>query len=226
MPLTRPGCTLVLDVSAAQPASLDFAAAAALGCRAALCKAGQGQASPDLLYPSHTLCAAAAGLMVGSYWVLEAHWPTVDEQARQYFEAAHDSSMLCPVVDVERTGASSSIPLEQVAERAADFVEASSVAWARVSKPRGLLYTGADYLAQMRATPRGLAALQRVTAAGWGLWLAAYRPTEPAPREGAPWPAATAWQWTGGGVSVGGVEVDLSWFQGDERQLSKLGAAI
>ncbi len=215
--LTRTGSTLVLDVSACQPHTLSYDTVPE--ARAVICKASQGQGSPDKMFSVHARTAAESGRMVGSYHVLEAHWPDAEEQAREYHRAAWAATMLCPIVDVEETYASKAVPLEVVAERAASFVAASSRLWGRP----GLLYTYVDYLARMCATPAGLAAIQSVRAKGWGLWLAAYRTTEPAPREGAPWASARGWQF--GQINVGGVEVDASWFVGDERDLASLGAA-
>lgn len=218
--LTRLGSTLVLDVSASgQPHRLDWATAPP-EARAVLCRSGEGQGSPDHMFAVHARTAAESGRMVGSYHVLEAHWAEVEEQAREYYETAYAATMLCPVLDVEETEASAHVELEVVAERAAEFAVRSSALWSRP----GLLYTYVDYLARLTATPRGLAAMQRVRAAGWGLHIAAYRATDPAPRECAPWTGWRAWQFRND-IDVGGVAVDGSWFDGGERALASLGAS-
>jgi GH25 family lysozyme M1 (1,4-beta-N-acetylmuramidase) len=223
--LARQGCALVLDVSSDQRASFDFAAAAAMGCRAAIIKATDGEGTTDPLFASHMLCAAAAVEQATAYHFFRA-WhidPTI--QAREHFEVASPVSMWGPILDVEPTPADAGVELWVVAERAADWCEASNELWAAVGKRGGLFYTFTAHLADLRSSARGLAALQRIRAAGYLLWLADYNGREPAPREGAPWPAVTAWQWTGGAVQVGGVPVDLSWFVGDERALARLGGA-
>ncbi len=222
--LARTGSTLVLDVSSSgQPHPIDWSAAPPEAL-AAIMRATEGQGSPDRMFTAHARDVAESGRMAGSYHVLEAHWPTVDEQALEYFEVARSLTMLCPILDVEETEASAHVELEVVAQRAASFVAASSRLWSAVGKPRGLLYTYVDYLARMCATPAGLAAMQSIVAAGWGLWLAAYRPAAPAPREGAPWRSIRGWQFRND-LEVNGVKVDASWFVGGVGDLAKLGAA-
>lgn len=225
--LVRPGSTLVLDVSAVQPPTFDFAMAHAIGVRGVIVKASQGQGSPDHLFATHMRRAAEAVEMLTSYHVIEAHWDDMAVQAEEYFRIAHDSSMLCPIVDVERTDNSAAVPLERVAIQTAAFVAASSKLWARVGKSRGLLYASTSYLADMCATPAGLAALQSVRAAGWRVWLAAYRATDPTSAEAKPFlPEEVAgWQYTGGEMEFDGVGVDLSWFNGNERAIAALGDA-
>lgn len=218
-PIVRSGCSLVLDVSASgQPHPVNWKAAP-VEAIAAICKASQGQGSPDHMFAAHARGAAESGRMVGSYHVLEAHWPSAEEQAIEYRRTAFALTMLCPLLDVEETEASAHVELDVVAERAAEFALVSTPLWGRP----GLLYTYVDYLARMTATPRGLAAMQRVRAAGWGLHIAAYRATDPPPRECAPWTGWRAWQFRND-VDVAGVSVDASWFVGGPDALAALGA--
>ncbi len=220
-PLARAGCSLVVDVSRWQPLTLDFAAARELGAVAAICKATDGENDVDPRFAIHARRAAEAGLMVGAYHFFRAWHPDPRVQARQHFAAARDTSMLCPILDVEPDGTDDHVPLELVVERAADWVDASAPLWATVGKHGGLFYTFTAHLAALRATARGLAALQRIRAAGYLLWLADYRGHEPAPREGAPWPSIRGWQF--GQTNIAGVSVDASWFVGGPDAIASLG---
>lgn len=219
--LSRAKSLLVVDVSAAQPSSLDWGAVKAAGAVAAIVKTSEGETYVDPLWRVHTKGAARAGLMVGSYHVFRPEHEDPKRQAKAYYKAGWADTMLCPVLDLELdAGGSVSPPV--VAARAAVFAEETARLW---KKSSGLVYASPAFVKKLAGDAVGRSALERM-ARLWPLWIAHYGVAEP----DVPWPWGSwaLWQFAGGdALRIGdkGVRVDTSWFEGSEIDLAKLGEA-
>lgn len=217
MTLARTGCVLVADVSAAQGGAVPWATLRALGCVAVVAKATEGVTYVDPCWAGNAAAVPLATMMLAGYHVFHVEDDPV-RQASFFHREAFDRCELAPIVDVERTWKRET-PLPPGFTGDA-FLE-RTVACARETRSlfqkTPWIYAGPGFLAALGASAAVLAEL-----AEFPLWLADYRTLPVVP---APWGAWTAWQWSSTTV-VGGRDVDLSWFRGDEVALAQLGASF
>ena len=197
---------LIIDLSKYQGQRIDFAAVAACGVRAAICKATEGGAYVDQDFAANVAGVRAAGLLVGAYHF--GHGAEPEVQAQHFLAAAQAAGVGFLVLDWETN--------DMPAWSAASFVHyvhSTTRRWP-------MLYGGLAFL-QAQAPKIGPAS----PLLNCALWEAAYRDTAPPPPPewaGRGW---TFWQSSDKG-KIDGIpgDVDVSLFNGDLAELQALWA--
>lgn len=199
-----------IDVSNHQKL-IDWSQVAASGVQFAVIKCSEGVDYSDPFFPRNWELAKTAGLVRGAYHFAR---PSLNSAIS---EAAHFLQQLQRAGGLE-TGDLLALDMEDMEVEAGVDLSAWTLQWLEMVQRevgfRPLLYTGRWYMARNWLIDPRLAE--------YGLWLAAYQQTAPAPPD--PWPFLALWQHTNAGRIPGVAgNCDLDWFFGDVDQLRKYG---
>jgi len=199
-----PDLPLGIDVASYQ-GNPDWAAVAGSGIAFAFTKATESVDYTNPTFSRNWREIKANGLYRGAYHY--ARPERGNSVGRAVTEAEYFVGAVRAAGDVD-TGDMLVLDLEPTAT--VTGLAAWTLAWLRrveaLTGVKPLIYTGPWVIAQ-----QGLSTA--VELADYGLWLASYQPTMPAPV--APWSVLAFWQYTSAGVVPGIVgDVDMNWFNG------------
>jgi lysozyme len=210
MPGPRAGFVLGIDTSVSQGV-VDWPAVKEQGVSFGFVKATDGVNTVDGRWQVNSAGALAAGVLTGSYHVLE---PGTDPtaQAQHYTAVARGTGQLPPVLDFELAKGLSAV---DALARAVAFVDAVEAAWDRPC----LVYAGPAFIEQLAALAGAAGAATLAKLSQRRLWVAHYG--VPLPSVPPPWVDWSFWQFAGdGGYRLpNGVVVDVDWFQGSQEAL-------